>query len=174
METVRVLQVAGFKNSGKTTLIRTLIAEAASRGLRTATVKHHGHGGPPALPDPETDSMKFFREGAAVSAVSGDGVIQLHIREAETGPLPMIRLAAAARPDLILVEGFKQSPFEKIVLVRSAEDWEQLKDLADIRLAVTETMEAPGAPEIIAREDTEAIRGWFGRWLKGGTGYVHL
>ncbi|MFC7366408.1 MULTISPECIES: molybdopterin-guanine dinucleotide biosynthesis protein B [Bhargavaea] len=174
MDTVRVFQVAGFKNSGKTTLIRTLIAEAASLGLRTATVKHHGHGGPPALPDPDTDSMKFFRDGAAASAVSGDGVIQLHMREAETGPLPLIRLAAAARPDLILVEGFKQAPFEKIVLVRSAEDWEQLKDLPDIRLAVTAGTDAPGAPEVVMREDTEAIRGWFGRWLKGGTGHVHL
>ena len=174
MDTIRVLQVAGFKNSGKTTLIRTLIAAAESQGLRTATVKHHGHGGTPALPDPETDSMKFFGDGAAASAVSGGGIIQLHLREAETGPLPMIRLAAAVRPDLVLVEGFKQEPFEKIVLLRSREDWQQLKDLPGIRLAVTETAKAHGAPEIIAREDTEAIRGWFGRWLKGGTGYVHL
>lgn len=155
-------------------MIRALIAEAACRGFRTATVKHHGHGGTPALPDQETDSMQFFGDGAAASAVSGGGVIQLHLREAETGPLPLIRLAAAARPDLVLVEGFKQEPFEKIVLLRSGEDWQQLKGLPGIRLAVTAGTDAPGAPEIIAREDKEAIRGWFGRWLKGGTGDVHL
>lgn len=33
----------GRKNSGKTTLLEKLIANLSDKGLRIATIKHHGH-----------------------------------------------------------------------------------------------------------------------------------
>lgn len=33
----------GRKNSGKTTLLEKVISELTARGLKIATVKHHGH-----------------------------------------------------------------------------------------------------------------------------------
>ncbi|WP_052455651.1 molybdopterin-guanine dinucleotide biosynthesis protein B [Bhargavaea cecembensis] len=173
MDEVRVLQVAGFKNSGKTTLVRELIAEARLMGLRAAAVKHHGHGGPPEMPPPDTDSMQFFSGGAVASAVSGGGVVQLHLETDEDGPGPLIRLAAAAGPDIVLVEGFKDADLEKIVIARSAEDWQELKGLKNIVLAVV-----PGGIRTGTASaewgNKEEIRGWFGRWWEGGTGHVRL
>ena len=39
-----VVGVAGWKNSGKTTLVTRLVAELSGRGYRIATVKHAHHG----------------------------------------------------------------------------------------------------------------------------------
>lgn len=37
------LSFIGRKNSGKTTLLEKTIAELTRRGLKVATIKHHGH-----------------------------------------------------------------------------------------------------------------------------------
>lgn len=72
----KILQVVGYQNSGKTTLMEQLIREATATELRVATIKHHGHGG---IPDVESskDSTRHERAGAAVAAVEGGGVLRL-------------------------------------------------------------------------------------------------
>ena len=39
-----VIGIAGWKNSGKTTLAERLIGELAARGWRVSSVKHDHHG----------------------------------------------------------------------------------------------------------------------------------
>ena len=39
----RVIGVAGFKNSGKTTLVEKLVRALTAKGYRIATVKHAHH-----------------------------------------------------------------------------------------------------------------------------------
>ena len=60
---MKTLQVVGFKNSGKTTLIARWIRLLKNKGLTVAVLKHHGHGGQPAMPNPSTDTMQFFDSG---------------------------------------------------------------------------------------------------------------
>lgn len=164
---MKVLQVVGFKNSGKTTLIHRLIHAASDRGIAVSVVKHHGHGGQPELPPTSTDSMSYLEHGAAVSVVEGGGMIQLHRRvssEPEIGDLVQL---AAPGTNLVLVEGFKQAGYEKMVLVRTPEDWEELRALQNIVLVIT----SPGVtlPNVnsICREDADALAQWFGGWLEG-------
>ena len=40
-----ILQIVGFKNSGKTTLMQHTIQFLKSYGYTIATIKHHGHIG---------------------------------------------------------------------------------------------------------------------------------
>ncbi|MDO3412358.1 molybdopterin-guanine dinucleotide biosynthesis protein B [Saccharibacillus sp. CPCC 101409] len=172
----RLLQVVGFKNSGKTTLTEKLLRLAAARGLRASAIKHHGHGGAPDLPPAGTDASRFFEAGAASSLVSGGGIVLLQGRQAgEAGGelAALISLSAAyARPDLILIEGFKEERHDKIVLVRSEEDWPGLRGLANIRLVAAAGRELAarlprgGAP-VLAREEDEAVADWFANWLEG-------
>ncbi|GGO02036.1 molybdopterin-guanine dinucleotide biosynthesis protein B [Saccharibacillus kuerlensis] len=136
----RLLQIVGFKNSGKTTLTEMLLRRAIELGWITSAIKRHGHGGVPDLPPAGTDSSRLFETGAASSIVSGGGVMLLQGRqqpEESEGLDPLIRLTKAyASPDLILIEGFKEEPYPKIVLLRSLEDWRELHRLNHIGLVV--------------------------------------
>lgn len=194
----RLLQIVGFKNSGKTTLTESLLRQALGLGWRASAIKRHGHGGAPEPPPEETDASRFFAAGAASSLVAGGGVLLLQGRQPEEqidDLAALIRLTqAAAAPDLILIEGFKEQPHAKLALVRCAEDWAELRRLANIRLVVAvdealarrlraEAAEAPysGAPagggeappphtripRIVSRDDTEDIAAWFAGWLRG-------
>lgn len=45
-----ILQIVGYQNSGKTTLMEKLIQALTYEGMKVATIKHHGHGGYPEVP----------------------------------------------------------------------------------------------------------------------------
>ena len=62
-----VIGIAGWKKSGKTTLVTRLIAEFTARGLKVATVKHAHHDF--QIDDAETDSARHRRAGAGQVAV---------------------------------------------------------------------------------------------------------
>jgi molybdopterin-guanine dinucleotide biosynthesis protein B len=55
-----VIGIAGWKNSGKTTLVTRLIAELTRRGLRVASVKHAHHEA-----DVDQEGTDTFRHRAA-------------------------------------------------------------------------------------------------------------
>lgn len=115
-----ILQVIGFKNSGKTTLIRHFISKAKQKSYTVHAIKHDAHDF--EIDHSGTDSHFFTEEGAdAVLLASSQkyAIIsqsKLSLKEA------INRLGDA---DLTLVEGFKKAPFPKIILVRSPEevDW---------------------------------------------------
>ena len=62
-----MIGIAGWKKSGKTTLVVRLIEEFTRRGLKVATVKHAHHNF--QIDDDETDSARHRRAGAAQVAV---------------------------------------------------------------------------------------------------------
>ena len=78
-----VIGVAGWKKSGKTTLVVRLIEEFTRRGLKVATVKHAHHNF--QIDDGETDSARHRRgcsgraggafrpRGAAAGLIMGGG-----------------------------------------------------------------------------------------------------
>ncbi|ANU10933.1 molybdopterin-guanine dinucleotide biosynthesis protein B [Planococcus antarcticus DSM 14505] len=167
MDTVKVLQVVGFKNSGKTTVILNLLRLANDKGKKVSTVKHHGHGGALDMPSAATDSMRFFEEGTNSSVVYGGGVVQVLQRKEEAMLDELIGLASMEDPDLILVEGFKRDDYEKIVLLRSAEDWIELQELNHIVLVITpKQMKLDNLP-VVLHNDLKQLNSWFTNWMDG-------
>ncbi|ALS78662.1 molybdopterin-guanine dinucleotide biosynthesis protein B [Planococcus kocurii] len=167
METVKVLQVVGFKNSGKTTLVLDLLKQANDKGKSVSTIKRHGHDGELDMPQTETDSMRFFTEGANSSVVYGGGVIQLHQRKEQATLDELIVLTSLGHPDYIFIEGFKEARFEKVVLLRSADEWLQLQSLQHISLVITqEVIELDNIP-VILQNDSKQLREWFTNWMDG-------
>lgn len=57
-----ILQVVGYQNSGKTTLIEKLCQLAECEGLKLGCFKHHGHGGTPDRLFKEKILIDIFRQ----------------------------------------------------------------------------------------------------------------
>lgn len=114
----RVFGIAGWKNSGKTTLTERLVAEFAARGLRVATVKHAHHNFD--IDREGTDSYRHRMAGAVQTAiVSARRWALMHeLREEEEPSLEAV-LERLSPCDLVLVEGYKNEPHPKIECRRS-------------------------------------------------------
>ncbi|AXI01009.1 molybdopterin-guanine dinucleotide biosynthesis protein B [Sporosarcina sp. PTS2304] len=153
---MKTLHVVGYKNSGKTTLITHWITLLQEWGFEVAVLKHHGHGGLPELPPAHTDTMQFLAAGAVSTVVAGGGMIQL-MQQKERSFQELKALAASNRPDVLLIEGYKQEIGEKIVLIRNEEDREQLQTLRGVlHVARTETLFS----------DNTALDDWLWRWME--------
>lgn len=134
--TQRVFGVAGWKNSGKTTLVERLVAELSARGLKVATVKHAHHSFD--IDHEGTDSFRHRAAGASeVAIVSGRRWALVHeIGETEDEPVLEDMLARLSPADLVIVEGYKRDHHKKIEVRRR-----EARDRAPL---------APGDPTIVA------------------------
>lgn len=114
-----LIGIAGWKNSGKTTLAERLIAEFTRRGLSVATIKHAHHAF--QIDDGDTDSARHRRAGARQVAIVS-GARWAIVEELRSTPEPSLEdVIARLRPcDLIVVEGYKRAPFPKIEVRRTA------------------------------------------------------
>ena len=115
--TQRVFGVAGWKNSGKTTMTERLVAELSGRGWAIATVKHAHHD---ADVDHEgTDSFRHRRAGAReVALVTGRRWALMHELRDEPEPSLAEILERLSPCDLVLVEGYKREGHAKLELRR--------------------------------------------------------
>jgi molybdopterin-guanine dinucleotide biosynthesis adapter protein len=114
-----VIGIVGWKNSGKTTLAVRLIEELTRRGLRVASVKHAHHSF--RIDDDDTDSARHRRAGAAQVAIVSSKRWALMTEtpdDAEPGLSEI--LAKLAPADIVIVEGYKAAPIDKIEVRRQA------------------------------------------------------
>lgn len=114
---MNILGIAGWKNSGKTTLVSSLITELTNRNIRVSTLKHAHHDFD--IDQPGTDSYKHRKAGAKeVLIVSSRRWALIH-EEAEVGkPDLTTMLGKLEDTDLVLVEGFKSLSFPKLEIRR--------------------------------------------------------
>lgn len=166
---MKTLHIVGYKNSGKTTLLERWIGVLNARGLAVAVLKHHGHRGRIELPSVETDSGRFFEKGADVTLVAGGGNAQLLLNnEPSFGALK--ELVTYDSPDVLLIEGFKDERGEKVVLIRSGEDWDTLQELEGIQLVIGE-IDSSEYPVIKDRSEGAQLDSWFTDWLNKEVGH---
>lgn len=134
-----VFSVVGFQNSGKTLLIESLVRTARADGYRVAVVKHDGHadetsgGENPDWEKPLSDTERAAKAGASWTLLASRSNWMLHAWQDETEGIDSwldILMENARRrdrmPDVIFVEGAKQSRLPKIAVVRSQAEWDQL------------------------------------------------
>jgi molybdopterin-guanine dinucleotide biosynthesis protein B len=116
---IPIIGIAGWKKSGKTTLVTRLITELTGRGLRIATVKHAHHDF--EIDDAETDSARHRRAGAAqVAIVSAKRWAVVSELRGEDEPSLEEVIARLEPCDIIIVEGYKRAPIPKIETRRRA------------------------------------------------------
>jgi len=108
-----VIGIAGWKKSGKTTLVVRLIEEFTRAGIRVATLKHAHHNF--RVDDAETDSARHRRAGAhQVAIVSNQRWALMTELRGEPEPDLEAVLARLDPCDLVIVEGYKWAPIPKI------------------------------------------------------------
>jgi molybdopterin-guanine dinucleotide biosynthesis protein B len=122
-----VCQIVGYKNAGKTTIIEKLIRYFNTLNRKTATLKHHGHGGEPKQVQ-GTDSYRHLMAGAGISAVQGENQLQLTVADTADYSLEkLISFYTVMSIDILLIEGFKQADYPKIIILKTEEDKELLE-----------------------------------------------
>ena len=145
-----VLAVSGLHNSGKTTLLEKLLPALRSWGLKVGIIKHDGHDFTPDVPG--TDSYRLREAGAeGVAVFSGNRY--LLTEEFRLNEQDLLALFERHGYDLVLMEGFKESGWPKIEVVRSAiskepASFEPLAVVGDV----------PGAD--FALDEPEALADW--------------
>ncbi len=114
-----VLGIVGWSGSGKTSLVRRLLHELVGRGISVSTIKH-AHAGFD-IDTPGKDSHVHREAGACEVVVSSVNRFAL-IHENRGQPEPRIDglLARMTPVDLVLIEGFKSEPHDKLEVHRPA------------------------------------------------------
>jgi molybdopterin-guanine dinucleotide biosynthesis adapter protein len=153
-----VIGIAGWKKSGKTTLVTGLIAELTRRGLKVATVKHAHHAF--QIDEAETDSARHRRAGAAqVAVVSRDRWAM--VTELQGAPEPdLAQVLSRLDPcDLVIVEGYKGAPIPKIEVRRTAAHGNEPladRDRTVLAIAADHPVDGQGLP-VFALDDVMGI-----------------
>lgn len=132
---MKIFGLTGWSGSGKTSLLVRLIPALTSRGLRVSTVKHAHKGFD--IDHPGKDSHNHRLAGATEVLVSSPlrWALMHELRDGEP-ELTLDQLLTKVAPvDLLLIEGFKREPHEKI------EVW---------RADVGKSLIAPDDPTIVA------------------------
>lgn len=153
--------VSGVKNSGKTTLVERLLPLLAERGVKTAVIKHDGHTFTPDTPG--TDSFRFFAAGACGTAIF-DGEKFSVTHRAKTTATKLAALFPDA--DLILLEGFKNSKYPKIELVRKGSSPKPVCT-DETCLAYVSDLKLETDKPVFAQDDAAAVADFLCAYLKG-------
>lgn len=115
-----IIGIAGYSNSGKTTLIERLIPLLVRHGLRIGTVKHHGESSP--FDTPGKDTYRHRQAGALITV--GISPVEMAVFENVTKEEPLIETISRYMHDIdiCIVEGFKSENIPKIEIVTGGND----------------------------------------------------
>ncbi|ECW7469375.1 molybdopterin-guanine dinucleotide biosynthesis protein B [Listeria monocytogenes] len=118
-----ILQIIGFKNSGKTTLLNALIRASRKENYTVSAIKHDAHDF--SVDHVGTDSYSFQESGAEAVVIANSR--QYAVME-QTGIDLKTAIQKLPESDIVLIEGYKEGPFPKIILVREQAEIELLNN----------------------------------------------
>ena len=112
-----VFCVSGFKNSGKTRMIMSLLEQIRKEGFSAAVIKHDGHDC--FSVNEECDTGHFLEHGAVSTAIFSAGRYDFFANEEVDADFLIKKAASLSRkPDFIMIEGLKDSEYPKIEVLR--------------------------------------------------------
>ncbi|EDN7775791.1 molybdopterin-guanine dinucleotide biosynthesis protein B [Listeria monocytogenes] len=118
-----ILQIIGFKNSGKTTLLNALIRASRKENYTVSAIKRDAHDF--SVDHAGTDSYSFQESGAEAVVIANSR--QYAVME-QTGIDLKTAIQKLPESDIVLIEGYKEGPFPKIILVREQAEIELLNN----------------------------------------------
>ncbi|MEE8420113.1 MAG: molybdopterin-guanine dinucleotide biosynthesis protein B [Dehalococcoidales bacterium] len=149
-----IISIVGNSDSGKTTLLESIITDLKGRGYRVGVIKHSAED--VEFDTVNKDSWKFTRAGSAVSAISSSSRLAV-FKNLEHDPEPT-ELARLVCPDcdLVLTEGFKQGHNFKIEVHRREQGGGLLSPAGQLLAVVTDEALNTDVPQF-TRDETEKI-----------------
>jgi molybdopterin-guanine dinucleotide biosynthesis protein B len=116
---MKVLGLAGWSGSGKTTLMTRLLPELIGRGYRVSTMKHAHHRFD--VDQPGKDSYVHRSAGATeVMVASANRWALMHEHRGAAEPIASELMRHMTPVDLLVIEGFKREPHDKLEVYRAA------------------------------------------------------
>ena len=115
-----VIGFAAFSGTGKTTLLKQLIPLLTEKGIKVGLIKHSHHD--VELDTPGKDSYELRKAGATQTLLASPkrwSLITETPEQVEPSLADMLKQLDLQQLDIILVEGFRDAPIEKIELCRS-------------------------------------------------------
>lgn len=166
---LKALQVVGYKNAGKTTLVCEIVRRLTTAGLRVGTIKHDAHD---ADPEPAGADTRLHRTaGAHFTAMTSDART-MWVQERPTTMDDLLSAMEEAGVEAVIAEGFKSARFPKLVLLRGEQDADLLQ-LPGIIAVVARTPAFPADTAIYPVFRTDHFRfdpllAFIEEWLLSG------
>lgn len=150
---IPLIFIAGYANSGKTTVAERLVRSLKAREYRVAAIKHAAHG---YKSDAEgKDSWRYYEAGADSVAIVGPDAYTLH-RRCRQRPVLNDILVEIKNVDIIIVEGFKSEPGPKIEVYREDSNQIRLPANSEIVAVVSDVLLGEQVP-CFTFEQTEEL-----------------
>lgn len=127
MKETYILQVVGYKNSGKTTTSCRFIERFVKLGWRVGSIKHDAHAF--EIDHPGKDTWLHREAGASVVAITSQQ--KTAIMEQRHTPLEDL-IPRVQGVDIIVIEGYKFEHYPKVVLLRNEGDLPLLQETTGI------------------------------------------
>ncbi|AIR70025.1 molybdopterin-guanine dinucleotide biosynthesis protein MobB [Dickeya fangzhongdai] len=171
MTDIPLLAIAAHSGTGKTTLLKQLIPLLNATGIRVGIIKHTHHD--MDVDKPGKDSYELRKAGADQTLVASNTRWALMTETPEQQEPNLHFLASrmdSSKLDLILVEGFKHEPIDKILLYRheSGRDIDTLID-ADTLAVASDSALTLALPCLDLNQPAQ-IAAFIRDWLRRRTG----
>lgn len=146
---IPIICVVGRSNSGKTTVIANLIPKLKRLGYRVATVKHVPHGAD--LDVSGKDSSILSKSGSDITFVSGPNQFaQFRYPDRDISLKELADLAWGC--DFLIAEGYKESPYPKIEVLREETGMEIMCKEAQLAAVVCDSAIDISVPKFSTKE----------------------
>lgn len=152
---IPVICFIGPKNSGKTTLLEKVIRALAASGIRVAAVKHDAHDF--EIDREGKDSFRFAAAGAGTVVIASATKTALVERTGEAPTLESLVARHVRGADLVLAEGYKASPYPKVVVHRSATGRPPLEVPESLLVAVASDVPLASPALVVDLDDADVI-----------------
>lgn len=120
-----IINFVGKSNTGKTTLITKVISYICHQGYSVGVIKHDVHDF--EIDHKEKDTYKHKEAGASTVIISNRKKYAL-IKDVEEEASLENLIELCQDKDLIIIEGYKKSPYDKIELLREERYKEPISD----------------------------------------------
>ena len=154
---MKIIGIAGYKNSGKTTLVTDLIRELKLRDMRIATVKHAHHE---FDIDHEGKDSYLHRAAGASQVIVASARRWAQITELTDDQEPELseHLERLDQPDLVLIEGYKHGNHPKLEVRRAGLDQPPLAGAETKVVVIVSDTDLPNESlPVLKRDDVAAI-----------------
>ena len=115
---MKVVQIVGHRNSGKTTITTQIIRELRRRNLAVGSIKHSAHSH--ELDKPGKDSHLHRTAGASPAAMMTQGQIAIYLPKTPDRDPAWLMENHFRDVDITVIEGWISGPFKKIEVWRQA------------------------------------------------------
>lgn len=156
------LQIIGNKKSGKTTTMISFIEEATLLNKKVAVFKHTHHS--VSMDVEKTDTYRFSKAGASQVGMQQQGGFYWHEQRPMDQEVPLkeeIEDFVRLDTDIILIEGFKNENYPKLLLLRPQDTVGAFQDYSKIQFIATIFKEKIGEPGVLDFTTEEKRKAWF-------------